>query len=235
MTVQLAEIEQVLGSVEHSESVVLDPGPQMPERWRPIADSDDPQARRQAALSLWNADFLALVPDFAAALESELADVHVGHLGDDAVLVYAFEHYDAGGPDRYVVCWIGWDPALFTDSETPLFSSIPQPVQAFYRDVHAGFLGPDWLSYGLIQPRHLQSYAEFVGLPEGVPDWPEEDPDSTRLLVLASTGGNVHLCVSPDLDDGQALTIYDGVADPPEDFDALLDHTMTEYFVDPVF
>jgi hypothetical protein len=235
MTVELAEIQQVLGSVEHSEPVVVAAGPTVPQRWRPIAESDNPRTRRQIAMSLWNPDFLELVPDFAAALRSELADVRVGHLGGDAVLVYAFEHYDAGGPDRYVVCWIGWDPALFTDAETPLFSSIPPPVQTFYRFVHAGFLGPDWLSYGLVQPRHLQSYAEFVDFPEGVPDWPEEDPDSTRLLVLASTGGNVHLCVSPDLGAGQALTIYDGVADPPEDFSRLLDHTMTEYFVDPVF
>lgn len=234
MTVEIGEIEQVLESVAHSEPVGVAPGPHVPERWRPIAEADDPQTRRLTAVSLWNNDFLELVPDFAAALQSELADVRVGHVGGDAVLIYAFEHYDAGGPDRYVVCWIGWDPALFTDAATSLFGAIPHPVQAFYRDVHAGFTGPDWLSYGPIQPRHLQTYAELVGFPEGVPNWPEEDPDSTRLLVLASTGGNVHLCVSPDLAVGQALTVYDGVADPPEDFSRLLDHTMTEYFVDPV-
>ena len=233
MTVEIAEIEQVLGSVAHSEPVVVAPGPQVPERWRAIAESDDPEVRRQGAMSLWNNDFLELVPEFASALQSELADVRVGHVGDDAVLIYAFEHYDAGGPDRHVVCWIGWDPALFTDAETPLFGSIPEPVQTFYRDVHAGFIGPDWLSYGPIQPRHLQTYAEFVDLPEGVPDWPEGEPDSTRLLVLASTGGNVHLCVSPDLPAGQALTVYDGVADPPEEFSELLDHTMTAQLVDP--
>jgi hypothetical protein len=230
MKVELREIEQVLGAFPNSEPVVIAPREPMPERWRPIAQSDEPQVRRDIALSLWNTDFLALVPDFAAALQAELADVRAGSIGGEAVLIYAFEHIY--GSQRTVVCWIGWDPALFTISTPPLFGSIPRPLQTFYRDVHAGFLDPERLFYGPVQPRHLADYADFVGLPEGVPGWPEEDPESTRLLVVASTGGNVHLCVSPDLPEGQALTVYDGVADPPEDFGGLLDHTMMQYFVD---
>ncbi|MDT5092577.1 MAG: hypothetical protein QOH60_1940 [Mycobacterium sp.] len=234
MTVETAEIEEALQRYPHSEPVVLGPGPQVPQAWRAIADSDDPEARRLSAVSLWNNEFLEIVPNFAAALRSKLADVRVGHIGNDAVLVYAFEHFDAGGPDRYVLCWIGWDPALFTDAEVPLFDAIPQQLQTFYRDVHAGFLDPEWLYYGPYQPRYLETYAKSVDFPEGVPGWPEEDVDSTRLLVLAATGGNVYLCVSPDLPGGQALTVYDGVADEPDDFSRLLDHTMTAYFVDPV-
>jgi hypothetical protein len=231
-TVELAEIEETLGRYEHSEPVVIGPGPTLPEPWSAIARAGDAATRRRAALGLWNLDFLDLIPVFAAALRSELADVRVGHIGDDAVLIYAFEHFD-GASDRYVLCWIGWDPALFTDSATPLFGAIPQPLQRFYRKVHAGFLDPEWLYYGPAQPRHLANILDFVGLSDGDIEWPEEDPDPARTLVLGSTGGNVHLCVSPDLPDGQAFTVYDGVADPPEDFSGLLDHTMTAYFLDP--
>jgi hypothetical protein len=233
MTVELAEIQTVLDRFSHTEPVVIGPGPHVPERWHPIADADDAHTRCQIAVSLWNADFLDFVPEFASALRSELADVRIGHIGTDAVLIYAFEHFDAGGPERYVLCWIGWDPALFTASATPLFGSIPQPLQTFYREVHAGFLDPELMYYGPEQPRYLRNFLDFVGLTEDDIDWAEEDPDPARTLVLGATGGNVLLCVSPDLPDGQGVTVYDGVADEPEDFSGLLDHTLTAYFADP--
>ncbi|EFG77205.1 hypothetical protein HMPREF0591_2907 [Mycobacterium parascrofulaceum ATCC BAA-614] len=229
MTVENIEIERVLGRFAHSEPVVLaatGSGADVPESWQPIARSDAAEARRMAALSLWNSDFLQLVPDFAQALETELADVRIGHLAGEAVLVYALEHYD--DDQRHVVCWIGWDPALSRDAELRFAEAIPDPVRRFYRETHAGFVAPDWMSNGPIPPRHLQTYAEYLGCPEGLPEsnWPPDAVDATRLLLLATTA-DAHLCVSPDLPPGQALTVYGGVPEAPEDFGALLDETMT--------
>ncbi|WP_156349411.1 MULTISPECIES: hypothetical protein [unclassified Mycobacterium] len=106
--------------------------------------------------------------------------------------------------------------------------AIPDPVRRFYRETHAGFVGPDWMSNGPIQPRHLQTYAEYLGCPEGLPEsnWPQGAVDPTRLLLLATTADS-HVCVSPDLPAGQAITVYGGVPEPPDDFGALLDETMT--------
>lgn len=229
MTVEITEIEEVLGRFAHSEPVVLaEPGSaaDVPEPWRPIAHSDAAEARCRAAISLWNSDFLHLVPGFAQAVETELADVRIGHLAGEAVLVYALEHYD--DDQRHVVCWIGWDPALARDAELRFAEAIPAPVRRFYREAHAGFVAPDWMSNGPIQPRHLQTYAEYLGCPEGLPEsnWPPDAVDPTRLLLLA-TSGDSHLCVSPDLPPGQALTVYGGVPEPPEDVGGLLDETMT--------
>ena len=231
MTVETAEIERVLVSVAHSDAVVLTPTADLPANWRPIADSDDAQTRRSTAMSLWHKDFLDLVPNFADALNTELTDVRVGQVRGESVLVYAFEHFEGG--DRSVVCWLGWDTATFGDHDPPFFDSVPEPVRRFYRDVHAGFVAPDWNSNGPRQPRYLQPYADYLGCPDGVPNWPEGQVDSTRLLLLATTGGDVHLCVSPDLPPGQAVTVYSGVPDPPGDFATLLDDAMTAQFDDP--
>lgn len=232
MTVQAAEIETILGSVAHSEPVVLAEigcTADVPEPWRPIARSDAAQARRVAAVSLWNSDFLELVPTFAGAFETELADVRLGHVMGEAVLVYAFEHYDAG--QRHVVCWIGWDPALSKATELRFAEAIPDAVRRFYREAHAGFVGPDWTSNGPIQPRHLQTYAEYLGCPQGLPEsnWPRDALDPTRLLLLAATADSL-VCLSPDLPPGQAVAVYGGVPEDPGDFGTLLDQTMTAQF-----
>ncbi|WP_156744997.1 hypothetical protein [Mycobacterium sp. E2238] len=232
MTVEITEIEAILGRVTHSEPVILAEigrTADVPESWRPIAQSDAAEARRVAAVSLWNNDFLDLVPTFARAFQTELADVRLGHVMGEAVLVYAIEHYDAGR--RHVVCWIGWDPALCNTTELRFAEAIPDAVRRFYRETHAGFVGPDWMSNGPIQPRHLQTYAEYLGCPEGLPEsnWPRDAVDPTRLLLLATTAGS-HVCLSPDLPPGQAVTVYGGVPEDPEDFGTLLDETMTAQF-----
>ena len=77
------------------------PAEPVPEQWRPILESDDAESRRLTALS-WNREFLDLVPQFAQALRTELADVRVGQLKGEAVLVYAFEYFFSG--ERYLAC-----------------------------------------------------------------------------------------------------------------------------------
>ncbi|ORB43146.1 hypothetical protein BST39_08530 [Mycobacterium paraseoulense] len=229
---QIAEIETILGSVAHSEPVVLaeiGSGTDVPESWRPIAHSDAAGARRLAAVSLWNSDFLELVPTFAHVFTTELADVRLGHVAGESVLVYAVEHHDAD--QRHVRCWIGWDPALSHNTELRFAEAIPNAVRRFYREAHAGFVAPDWMSNGPIQPRHLQTYAEYLGCPQGLPrsNWPRDAVDPRRLLLLATTADS-HVCVSPDLPLGQAVTVYGGTPEDPEDFGTLLDQTMTAQF-----
>ncbi|OBH01574.1 hypothetical protein [Mycobacterium sp. E3247] len=229
MTVEIAEIQEVLGRFAHSEPVVLaGTGSKVDvrEAWQPIAHSDAAETRRRVAVSLWNRDFLELVPNFTHALTTELADVRVGHHAGESVLVYALEHYDADR--RNVACWIGWDPALSNDAELRFAEALPDPLRRFYRETHAGFVAPDRLSNGPIQPRDLQTYAEYLGCPQGLPEsnWPQDAVDPTRLLLLATTADS-HLCVSPDLPLGQAITVYGGVPEPPEDVGTLLDETMT--------
>lgn len=236
MTVQITEIQRVLTSFAHAEQVVVaanGSATDVPALWQPIARCEDAQTRCSVATSLWGSSFLDLVPHFAEKLTTELADVRCGHLRGEAVLVYAFEHFDADV--RHVICWIGWDPALARDVEFRFAQAIPDPLRRFYRNVHAGFLAPDWASNGPIQPRHLQTYAEYVGCPQGLPatNWPPDEVAPTRLLVLATTGGDLHVCVSPDLPPGQAMTIYGGVPDLPEDCGDLLDDTMTAQLEDP--
>jgi hypothetical protein len=235
MTVDLAEITRILDREQHSEPITLvEPGSvpsqSVPDAWRPIATSEDPETRRLTTLALWNREFLYLVPQFAHALRTELADVRVGHLQGEAVLVYAFEHVDAG--ERFVQCWIGWDPATFDDAEPPFYDCIPEPLQKFYRQVHAGFTAPDRRSFGPMRPKYLVTLATREGWPDGIPDWGEDIP-STRLLLVAATYSEVNCCVSPDLPRGQALAVYRGVADPPTEFGALLDTTMQAQFLEP--
>lgn len=237
MTVDTTEIEGVLGSVAHSEPVrIAEVGASVdvPKSWQPIARSTLAESRRRVAVSLWHQDFLKLIPNFAQTLKTELADVRFAHVGGEAVLVYAFEHFDADR--REVVCWIGWDPMLCRNTGLRFAEAIPDALRRFYRETHAGFVAPDWLSNGPIQPRHLQTYAEYLGCPEGLPtsNWPQDQLDATRLLLVATTG-DAHVCVSPDLPAGQALTVYGGVPEDPEDFGTLLDDTMTIQLDEPAW
>ncbi|MGX1810940.1 hypothetical protein ACWIGI_34920 [Nocardia sp. NPDC055321] len=232
MAVSIAEVERGLALVENESQVVSlvafgspDLGA-VPERWRDVAAAATPHARCQEALRLWNSDFLAMVPEFAAALHDELADVFVGRLDDEWVLVYALEHIE---DQRYVLCWIGWDPASFGESNPPLWDSVPPPLRSYLREVHAGFTAPDRLSFGPVQPRRMGTLAEMNGCPDGIPDW-TDFPDSTRLLPLVATYSRVTGCVSPDLAPGEGVVLYDFELDPPEPVGHMLDHILCVRF-----
>ncbi len=233
MAVDLTEIQQSFDYVSGLGVQVALPAPgepdstQVPARWRAIADSGDAAERCELARSMWNASFLALVPRFAAALTNELADVRVGTLDGEWILVYALEHID--GEDRDVVSWIGWDPDSF-GVEPECWSCIPQPLQTFLRDVHAGFTAPDLLSFGPRRPRHIRTVAAASGLPGGIDGWMSE-PDSTRLWSIAQTYSRLICCVSPDLQPGQGALTYGRDVDAPQDLGGLLDQVITTRFL----
>lgn len=233
MAVELAEIEQCLAREDEVPETVTFPPPdspelhRAPERWRAIAEAADARARCREALSLWNTDLLELVPTFAATFTSELADVRLGRIADEWVLVYALEHFDAD--TRYVVCWIGWDPATFGDTTPPLWDSVPPPLQTFLLEVHAGFTAPNWMSFGPVQPHRMLTLAAMNGYPDGIPDW-ADTPDATRLLPLAATYSGLYCCVSPDLPADEAVLVYRGELDPPQDVGTLLDRILDTRF-----
>lgn len=231
MSVELAEIVGVLSREYYPEPPTLAPpgsvpAEPVPEQWRPILESDDAESRRLTALSLWNREFLDLVPQFAQALRTELADVRVGHLKGEAVLVYAFEYFYSG--ERYLACWIGWDPATFGDAEPPLYDCVPEPLRTFYRQVHAGFTAPDRGSFGPVRPKHLDTLAGTGFTEDDSHLWEGQIP-WTRLLVVAITG-TVYYCASPDLPPGQAVEVHESEPDDPEDFGSLLDKAMMANF-----
>jgi hypothetical protein len=233
MSVELAEIVGVLSREHYPEPPTLAPPGSaptepVPEQWRPILESDDAETRRLTALALWNREFLELVPRFAHVLRTELADVRVGHQRGEAVLVYAFEHHDYG--ERVVTCWIGWDPATFGDAEPPLYECVPEPLRVFYRQVHAGFTAPDRESFGPNSPKYMRTLAGIGHFTEDDADlWDGQDIPWTRLLIVA-IADTTYYCVSPDLPPGQAVQVYEGQPDDPEDFGPLLDKVMIASF-----
>ena len=229
---ELTDIRRALDEYEADDPLTLAPSSSVPiepvpERWRPILDSDDAETRRLVALSLWNREFLDLVPQFAQALSTKLADVRVGHLHGEAVLVYAFAHPDRN--ERVVTCWIGWDPATFGDAEPPFYECVPEPLRVFYEQVHAGFTVPDRESSGPNSPEYLRTLADRLGITEDDSDlWAGQIP-WTRLLVI-TLADTTYYCVSPDLPAGQAVEVADSEPDDPEDFGPLLDRVMMASF-----
>lgn len=124
---------------------------------------------------------------------------------------------------------MGWDPR--TDgARPPLWESVPEPARVFLDTVHDGFTGSDSESYGLLPPAFMMTFAEFVLEPDGIPDWDDDSPiRSTRLLRIATNGGNLEYCVSPDLPVGTLALLYAGEVDP-KDFAGEFDEFMTRYF-----
>ncbi|MFE6862466.1 hypothetical protein [Nocardia sp. NPDC057668] len=233
MVVTVAEVERGLRQVDHESrivSLVDSDSPDLatvPDQWRDITDATTSQARCLAALRLWNTALLEFVPDFAAHLRAELADVRIGRLDHEWVLVYALEHFDDA--QRYVLCWIGWDPATFGESAPPQWDGVPQPLRTFLHEVHAGFTAPDEMSFGPVQPRRMGTFAEMNGCPDGVPEWTDV-PDSTRLLPLVTTYSRVHGCVSSDLAPGDGVVLHNFALDPPEPVGPMLDHLLCVRF-----
>ncbi|MBD0692143.1 hypothetical protein [Streptomyces sp. CBMA123] len=196
----------------------------LPERWRPIALADRPETRYRMARSLWNQDFLDLVPRFATAMDGRCVDVRACLTDGCAALVYVMAD-EAGG----LVSWVGYDPRTF-GPEPVFWPSFPEPLRAFLRGVHAGFVsGCDGTSFGLARPVHMTTLAEFADFPEGIPGWDEDEIESTRLLRVTSDGGNVHYCLSPELAPGEIALVHEGEVDA-RDCGAELDELMVSHF-----
>jgi hypothetical protein len=184
----------------------------VPAPWRGIARSDDAEERRLLALSLWNREFLDLIPGYAGALASQLADVQACVLSDEGpVLIYLFET-----SARAIDFWIGWDPATFGDKDPVFWETIPAPARTFLRGVHAGYTGSDWECCGIMRPKDMTTFADSWGSPDGIPGWsdnwwPDCQPiDSRRMLYITRTSDTYQLSTSPDLPPGEALVSYDG-------------------------
>jgi hypothetical protein len=161
-----------------------------------------------AALELWNAPFLDALPQFAAALRTRFADVRACWVDGEPALLYLVEHSDG-----HLLSWIGLDPAGFV--EPRFWEHVPEPLQTFLCQVHAGFTSGGLTAFGPMHPRYMQTLAELAGEPDGVADWDEEqDIASTRLLLLTSNGGMVNYCVSPDVKPAELAIVFEGDIDP---------------------
>jgi len=223
MTVTDQEIDEQLqvNGLPSAELLPIGQDPaDLPNPWRPIATADEASARADAALGLWNDAFLAMVPRTAELFRNELVDVRVARRDGGYQLVYVIEHYP-GTPHREVRVWVGG--ALDPAAELPqLWDSVPAPLQEFLLTVHGGLTAANRETFGPQAPRYLGTVAENAGESDGIEGW-EHQPDSTRLLVLATDGG-VDCCVSPDLPAGEGVLIYDGdEPDPPQPLGELLD------------
>lgn len=195
---------------------VVDPGDtsaraQIPPAWWPILDCGSPAERSSAARTLWNNEFLALIPRFTQALDSHLLDVRVvQHAGLTApALDYVFAT-DAGGRE----VWMGESPDTFGHHDPPLFSSLPAPVRTFLQRVHAGFTTWDGESCGLAPPTLMQTLASRRDDHGGQAriEWYEtahEPPTMQRLLRVTGRGPHADLFTSPDLPPGLAVTYFE--------------------------
>lgn len=224
------DLDQIAGDLGEGPVKFVDAGSpeltQVPGRWREIAESMDPAARRAAALSLWNREFLGMVLNFSQALTENLADVRVCALRGDWVLIYV-----ARAADQRVLLWVGWDPDTFGEARPPFWEAIPKPVQDFLATVHAGFTGPDCESYGIVQPVRMTTYAEWAGFDDPAEDWDQDgEIPSARFMFVTKDSGLLDFCVSPDLPPGKVALIYEGDIDPREDFGLALDNLMASRF-----
>jgi hypothetical protein len=199
---------------------------QLPPAWRPIAEAARAADRREAALSLWNPDFLAALPEFARALPGSLVDVRPCRLRGDWTLAYIA--LTRAGEQ---VTWIGWDPASAGTSRPVFWETLPEPLRAFLVDVHAGFTAPDGESYGLTRPSGMLTYAAWGGFDGPIPGWDDDaDISSTALMFVTRDSGLLHYCVSPELPPGSVALVYEGDIDVKPDIAHELDQLMAERF-----
>jgi hypothetical protein len=205
----------------------------LPEPWRPIVTAPDPEARSTAALALWNRDLLDLIPHFTELFRTHLVDVRAYVSADTAILLYVAE----GPPGEDPLVWFGRDPREFGPPPA-FFDRLPAPARTFIGEVHAGFTAPDQESFGLIPPGIMRTIAAIADCPDGIPGWAEADFAETgriasnRLLRVTTDGGNLMLCVSPDLPAGRAALVYEGDVETREfgpAFDALMISAFDEY------
>ena len=193
---------------------ILEPGPRarglIPRAWWPVAESSDPEQRKRIALSLWNDDFLAMIPRYAEALRTMLVDVRVAKHDFYTTPTLDYVVRTAEGALRV---WAGDDPRTFGGTAPALFEAIPDAVATFLRQVHAGYATLDGETAGLAAPTDMVTLAARWGSPDEneILDWDEDAsfPGSQRLLLLTSDGDDTALYVSPDLPAGTAVTYYE--------------------------
>jgi hypothetical protein len=199
---------------------------QLPSAWRPIAEAARATDRCEAALSLWNPDFLAALPGFARALNDGLIDVRLCRLRGDWTLAYI-----AATRAGEQITWIGWDPASFGTSRPAFWDTLPGPLRTFLVDVHAGFTAPDGESYGLTRPSGMLTYAAWGGFDGPIPGWDDDGGiSSTELMFVTRDSGLLHYCVSPQLPPGSVALVYEGDIDVKPDIARELDELMAERF-----
>lgn len=181
----------------------------LPAEWQPIAESRTAERRCLLAMALWCDGFVRLLPRFLARLSVDLHDVRACRFGDEYALVYVAM---SGIPEDPYHVWVGRDPRLF--ASTPrLWQCVPAPVRRFLHGVHPGFTDPDGRSYGVMRPEFMHTAAELAGVPEGLSVLIEDDRiSSDRLLRIASDGGALELCVSPDAP-GELISVFEGDID----------------------
>lgn len=193
---------------------ILHPSPatrdSIPDTWWVVAESNDPEERKRAALALWNHDFLALIPRYTDALRAALVDVRVAqHEFLDAPSLDYVLRTDEGE----LRVWTGEDPRTFGDTEPPLFAAVPGAVATFLRQVHAGFAMFDGETSGLAARSAMTTLAARWGRPDTneILDWFESEtfPGTQRLLFLTGDGDDTALFVSPDLPAETAVTYYE--------------------------
>jgi hypothetical protein len=118
----------------------------------------------------------------------------------------------------------GFDPRTFGEPP-PFWQSFPQPLRVFLHEVHAGFISSG-AGFGPLPPSHMQTLAKLADFPDGIPMWDEmAEIASTRLVLVASDGGLMRFCLSPDLTPGQVALVYEGDVDP-QDLSTELDELM---------
>ncbi|MGI5129191.1 hypothetical protein ACQEVB_20465 [Pseudonocardia sp. CA-107938] len=194
----------------------------LPPAWQPITAAAAPAERTAAALALWNADLCAALPRFSAQLRDRLVDVRLCVVHDRTALAY-LTRTDADEP----IAWTGYLPAGAAVRQAAFPDTLPAPATEFLRSVHGGFTAPDGESYGPIDPRHMSTFARWRGA-DGPLDGVDED--ATRLMVVATDGGALHYCTSPDLPPG-AVAVVDGTeVEPCPDFFDELDQLMAGRF-----
>jgi hypothetical protein len=218
-------VRDVDGSIAFPEPGTAVPG-QLPVPWRPIAEAVRPADRCEAALSLWNPDFVAAVPRFGRALADGLLDVRVCLLRDEWALAYI-----AAARTGEQITWIGWDPAGFGSTRPVFWESLPEPQRTFLVDVHAGFTALDGESYGLTRPTGMLTYAAWGGFDGPIPGWDDDGRiPSTELMFVTRDSGLLHYCVSPQLPPGSVALVYEGDIDVKPGIAGELDQLMAERF-----
>jgi hypothetical protein len=238
---------QVEGWILHPVQAGALASDQLPDQWRPIAEAADPDARCTAALALWPQDFLELAPEFTRQFTDQLTDVRAYLVDtepvcgvDPPIRHLTINLGGAAGPvlvyEADKVVWIGRDPRTFT-TPPQFWDLLPQPAQDFQRNVHAAFTAPNRESFGLMHPAHLQTVTEWCNnrtfqLPFDDRRAPGQEGfiSTDRLLPVTRDSGNLWLCLSPDLPEGQVAMHYEGYVDGPKDFTTAFDELMVNAF-----
>jgi hypothetical protein len=200
--------------------------PDVPGTWLAVSAATAAADRVAAASALWSPDLLAVLPRFAARLRERLTDVRLCVVHERVALAY-LTSTDEGAP----IAWTGYAPAGDGVREAAFPETLPEPAREFLGSVHGGFTAPDGESYGLLDPRHMTTFARWRGSDDPIDGWDEQASiGSTRLMVVAKDSGELHYCTSPELPPG-GIAIVDGAeVDPLPDFFDELDQLMAGRF-----